>query len=74
MKSLFTRDSKKKKEKLQQQQHQNMVREESLRARYVEYKGRDNEPKYKKKEMNDENSVSTCRFYLYFRVTNCLEL
>ncbi|XP_049817951.1 uncharacterized protein LOC109609226 isoform X3 [Aethina tumida] len=56
MKSLFTRDSKKKKEKLQQQQHQNMVREESLRARYVEYKGRDNEPKYKKKEMNDENS------------------
>ncbi|KAJ8963202.1 hypothetical protein NQ318_018668 [Aromia moschata] len=55
VKSLFTRDSKKKKEK----QQAAMVREESLRARYVEYKGRDTvDAKYKKKEANEVQTVS----------------
>ncbi|XP_018563253.1 uncharacterized protein LOC108904981 isoform X2 [Anoplophora glabripennis] len=50
VKSLFTRDSKKKKEK----QQPGMVPEESLRARYVEYKGRDTvDSKLKKKQVKD---------------------
>ncbi|KAJ8924285.1 hypothetical protein NQ315_007077, partial [Exocentrus adspersus] len=50
VKSLFTRDSKKKKEKAQP----GMVREESLRARYIEYKGRDTvDSKSKKKEIKE---------------------
>lgn len=52
MKQLFTRDSKKNKEK-------QMAREESLRARYVEYKGRDSfDSNIKKKEVNGVSSVS----------------
>lgn len=55
MKSLFTRDSKKKKEKPKP----DMVREESLRARYTEYRGREIvEPKYKKKDVDDLQMVS----------------
>ncbi|XP_074042526.1 uncharacterized protein isoform X3 [Leptinotarsa decemlineata] len=49
MKSLFTRDSKKKK-----QQQAEMVNEETLRERYVEYKGREPvEPRFKKREAVD---------------------
>ncbi|CAH0551686.1 unnamed protein product [Brassicogethes aeneus] len=66
MKQLFTRDSKKKKEK----QPPAMVREESLRARYVEYKGRDVEPKYKKKDMSENYSVlNQCNKTQFERVT-----
>lgn len=55
MKSLFTRDPKKKKEK----QKPDMVREESLRARYTEYRGKEVvEPKYKKKDVDDIQTVS----------------
>ncbi|KAJ8969749.1 hypothetical protein NQ317_000562 [Molorchus minor] len=49
VKSLFTRDSKKKKEK-----QADMVREESLRARYVEYKGKDTtDNRYQKNGINE---------------------
>nr|CAH7716753.1 unnamed protein product [Callosobruchus chinensis] len=51
VKSLFTR----KKDK----QLPGLVSQDSLRARYVEYKGRESvEPKYKKKEVNDVHLVS----------------
>ncbi|CAH1163539.1 unnamed protein product [Phaedon cochleariae] len=50
VKSLFTRDSKKKKEK----QQPGMVREEILRARYVEYKAREPvEEKYRRKDATE---------------------
>lgn len=61
MKSLFTRDSKKKKEK----QKPDMVREESLRARYTEYRGREIvEPRYKKKNLDDLQMVSAKLFFI----------
>ncbi|CAG9855838.1 unnamed protein product [Phyllotreta striolata] len=53
VKSLFTRDSKKKKEK--NLANHGMVREESLRARYVEYKGREPvEHKYKNGDIDKQ--------------------
>ncbi|XP_050510243.1 uncharacterized protein LOC114328375 isoform X3 [Diabrotica virgifera virgifera] len=56
VKSLFSRDTKKKKEKVA------MVREESLRARYVEYKGRSPvEPKFKKQEVNSQTNYDRRR-------------
>ncbi|XP_072391778.1 uncharacterized protein blo isoform X5 [Diabrotica undecimpunctata] len=56
VKSLFSRDTKKKKEKVA------MVREESLRARYVEYKGRNPvEPKFKKQEVNSQTTYDRRR-------------
>lgn len=55
VKSLFTRDSKKKKDR----QKTEMVHEENLRSRYTESKGREvMEPKYKKKDMDNIHTVS----------------
>lgn len=54
VKSLFTRDSKKKKEK----QKPDMICEENLRARYTEYKGRGIVEPKSKKDVNDFHTVS----------------
>lgn len=53
MKQLFTGKKKKEKER-------NMVREETLRSRYTEYRGNreEIEPKSKRIEANELNSVS----------------
>ncbi|XP_071054414.1 zinc finger CCCH domain-containing protein 13 [Onthophagus taurus] len=56
VKQLFSRDTKKKKEK-----EKNMVSEENLRSRYTEYRGsrEELEPKIKRKEMNEIHTSYT---------------
>lgn len=49
----------------------NMVREETLRARYTEYRGRDPvEPRYKKKELDELHTVSVKNFHFFISWEN----